>query len=89
MDEDISTFLIKFDEFLSDIQKKKILEYNSSYVKAFKAGESKTCHGSHYNNCSWSHEAATEGPDTCGCIDLRIKYHNIEELIKLFNKLKL
>lgn len=42
-------------------------------------------YGKHFNNCPWSKNQSSEGPDTCQCIVFRYRKNYILSLIEKYN----
>lgn len=77
--KDIYDFLKKFANFISDEDKNKLINYQSHLECANNLKAAKNKFGEHYEDCVWSDDNTTCGPDTCSCSRKRTTQIEAEE----------
>lgn len=80
--KDIYDFLKKFSNVISDDDKNKFIKIQSHLEYTNNLKTTKNKYGEHFEDCAWSNENTTCGPDTCMCLHYRRKSVEIEEEAK-------
>lgn len=74
--KDIYDFLKQCSNIISDEDKYKLMNIQSHLERSKHSKTTINKFGEHYEDCCWSNENETCGPDTCVCIQKKIR--NIE-----------
>lgn len=76
--KEIYNFLKSFSHIISDADKTKLVNIQSQleHLDSMKLIKSK--YGEHFEDCCWSHESTTCGPDTCSCSYQKIRRQQVE-----------
>lgn len=80
--KDIYDFLKRCSHIVSDEDKYKLINIQSHLESASSLKTRKNKFGEHYEDCSWSNDNTTCGPDTCSCSYYRRKNMEAEEEAK-------
>lgn len=79
MVKDIYNFLKNFSNIVSDEHKNKLINIQSHLEHTHNLKSAKNKFGEHYEDCVWSDDNTTCGPDTCSCSRKRRKQIEAEE----------
>ena len=80
----IKDFLKKFSSTVLFVHKQELLKI-LEYLKKFENDEiAQSTFGEHYKSCPWSHNNASNGPDTCFCFKVRRKEEEAENIMQLY-----
>lgn len=77
--KDMYDFLKRCSHIISDEDKNKLMTIQSHLEGTNNLKTTINKHGEHYDNCCWSNENETCGPDTCSCVQHRIRNTEIEK----------
>lgn len=80
--KEIIHFLKSFYNVISEEHKLQLLTIQSQLESVNNLKTKINKHGKHFEDCVWSNEDATCGPDTCHCSYLQNKKEQVEEEAK-------
>ena len=82
--EKIENFLNKYGDSIFDEHKEELLKIKLKLENIQNCTYIFSRYGVHYDNCVWSSNEATEGPDSCHCIFTKIYKERAEKLMNKY-----
>lgn len=83
----ILIFLNEFDDFIFPEHKKLVDDFLILDKIRNQDEMINSMFGAHFTSCAWSRNDATEGPDTCACMNYNKLKCNVEDIIKKYYSL--